>query len=67
MSSIPHNKDKETEVFDSIIKFIREFQVGRLLFMCNARKVSILLSSRIINGFIKPLTDEKRKDVFIYR
>ena len=29
------------------------------------QRFTVLLSSRIINDFMKPLTDEKRKDVFI--
>ena len=31
----------------------------------NWQRFTVLLSSRIINDFMKPLTDEKRKDVFI--
>ena len=31
----------------------------------NWQRFTTLLSSNIINGFMKPLTDEKRKDVFI--
>lgn len=38
-------------------------------FLNNARtnwqRFTTLLSAGIINGFMKPLTDEKRKDVFI--
>jgi len=36
MFSIPQNKDKETEIFDFVTKFISEFQMGKLLFKCNA-------------------------------
>ena len=38
MSSIPHNQNKENEVFDFAAKFISEFQIGKLLFKCNAGK-----------------------------
>lgn len=38
MSSIPHNQNKENEVFDSAAKFISEIQIGKLLFKCNAGK-----------------------------
>lgn len=31
----------------------------------NWQRFTVLVSSRIINDFIKPLTDEERKDVFI--
>lgn len=119
MSSIPHNQNKENEVFDFVTKFISEFQIGKFLFQCNAGKekgipvmtifryllcllfsdrsdymqrktktfeegfskntlyrflnsvktnwqrFTVLLSSKIIHDFMKPLTDEKRKDVFI--
>lgn len=119
MSSISQNQDNRKEISDFSAKFIREFQVGKLLFKCNAGKAKgipvmdifryliclvfsdrsdymqrrtgtsdctfskntmyrflnnakvnwqrfiVLLSSRIILGFMKPLTDEKRKDVLI--
>ena len=38
MSSIPHNQNKENEVFDFAAIFISEFQIGKLLFKCNASK-----------------------------
>ena len=38
MSSIPHNQNKENEVFDFAAIFISEFQIGKLLFKCNADK-----------------------------
>lgn len=38
MSSIPHNQNKENEVFEFAAKFISEFQIGKLLFKCNAGK-----------------------------
>ena len=38
MSSIPQKNHIENEVSDFVTKFIREFQVGRLLFKCNAGK-----------------------------
>ena len=38
MSSIPHNQNKVNEVFDFAAKFISEFQIGKLLFKCNAGK-----------------------------
>ncbi len=117
MSSIPYNG--ENEISNSVSNFIKEFQIGQLLFKCNAKKVkgiplievfrylfclifsdrsmymqkktgvfdgsfckntvyrflnnpkinwlrfTTLLSTRIINVFMKPLTDENRKDVFI--
>ena len=117
MSSIPYNG--ENEISNSVSNFIKEFQIGQLLFKCNAKKVkgipvievfrylfcliflarsmyiqkktgvfdgsfckntvycflnnpkinwlrfTTLLSTRIINVFMKPLTDENRRDVFI--
>lgn len=119
MSSIPQNKENENEISDFATKFIKEFQIGKLLFQCNAGKLkgipvvdvfrylfclifsdrsmymqqktdvfnagfckntvyrflnntktnwlrfTTLLSAKIINGFMKPLTAENRKDVFI--
>ena len=119
MSSITHNVENGNEISNSVTNFMKEFQIGQLLFKCNAAKVkgipvievfrylfclifsdrsmymqrktgvfdgsfckntvyrflnnprinwlrfTTLLSTRIINGFMKPLTDEKRKDVFI--
>ena len=119
MSSIPQNTENKNEIFDSATKFLKEFQVGKLLFQCNAGKIkgipvmdifrylfclifsdrsmymqrktgvfeggfckntvyrflnntktnwqrfTTLLSARIINEFMKPLTSEDRKDVFI--
>ena len=119
MSSIPQNKKNENEISDFVTKFMKEFQIGKLLFQCNAGKqkgISVidvfrylfclifsdrsmymqqktggfdagfckntvyrflnstktnwlrfttLLSARIINRFMKPLTDSSRKDVFI--
>ena len=119
MSSIPHHVENGNEISNSVTNFMKEFQIGQLLFKCNAGKVkgipvievfqylfclifsdrsmymqrktgvfdgsfckntvyrflndprinwlrfTTLLSTRIINGFMKPLTDEKRKDVFI--
>lgn len=35
MSSIPHNQNKENEVFDFVTNFISEFQIGKFLFQCN--------------------------------
>ena len=119
MSSIPQNKKNENEVSDFVTKFMKEFQIGKLLFQCNAGKLkgipvvdvfrylfclifsdrsmymqqktgvfdaefckntvyrflnstktnwlrfTTLLSTRIINSFMKPLTSDDRKDVFI--
>lgn len=119
MSSISQTQDNRKEISDFSAKFIREFQIGKLLFKCNAGKQKgipvmdifryllclvfsdrsdymqrrtgtsdctfskntmyrflnstktnwqrfiVLLSSKIIMDFMKPLTDEKRKDVFI--
>ena len=119
MSSIPHKTENGNEIFDSATKFLKEFQVGKLLFQCNAGKMkgipvmdifrylfclifsdrsmymqrktgvfeggfckntvyrflnntktnwqrfTTLLSARIINNFMKPLTSDNRKDVFI--
>lgn len=119
MSSIPQNTENKNEIFDSVTKFLKEFQVGKLLFQCNAGKMkgipvmdifryllclifsdrsmymqiktgtfeggfckntvyrflnnaktnwlrfTTLLSAKIINDFMKPLTSEDRKDVFI--
>jgi len=119
MSSIPHSEENQNEISNSVTNFMNKFQIGKLLFKCNAgkakgipvievfrylfclifsdrsmymqRKTGIsdgsfykntvyrflnnakinwfrfttLLSSHIINDFMKPLTDESRKDVFI--
>ena len=119
MSSIPQNHKNENEISDFVTHFMKEFQIGKLLFQCNAGKLkgipvvdvfrylfclifsdrsmymqrktgacdagfckntvyrflnsaktnwlrfTTLLSTRIINEFMKPLTDESRKDVFI--
>ena len=119
MSSIPHHVENGNEISNSVTNFMKEFQIGQLLFKCNAGKVkgipvievfqylfclifsdrsmymqrktgvfdgsfckntvyrflndprinwlrfTTLLSTRIINVFMKPLTDEKRMDVFI--
>ena len=119
MSSIPYNAENGNEISNSVTNFMTQFQIGKLLFKCNAGKAkgipvievfrylfclifsdrsmymqwktgifdgsfckntvyrflnnakinwsrfTALLSSRIINGFMKPLTDESRKDVFI--
>ena len=39
MSSIPQNTEDKNEIFDSVTKFLKEFQVGKLLFQCNAGKI----------------------------
>ena len=119
MSSIPYNAENGNEISNSVTNFMTQFQIGKLLFKCNAGKAkgipvievfrylfclifsdrsmymqwktgildgsfckntvyrflnnakinwsrfTTLLSSRIINDFMKPLTDESRKDVFI--
>ena len=119
MSSIPQNAHNENDISSFVSKFIKDFQVGRLLFKCNAGKekgipvmdlfryllclifsdrsmymqmktgvfqerfskntvyrflncaktnwqrFTTLLSARIICGFMKPLTSDDRKDVFI--
>ena len=119
MSSIPPKTDDGNSVSGFATKFMKRFQLGKLLFKCNAGKekgilvmdifrylfcmmfsdrstymqmktgtfeeefskntiyrflnnartnwqrFTTLLSADIINSFMKPLTDEKRKDVFI--
>ena len=119
MSSIPYNAENGNEISSSVTNFMTRFQIGKLLFKCNAGKAkgipvievfrylfclifsdrsmymqwktgifdgsfckntvyrflnnakinwsrfTTLLSSRIISDFMKPLTDESRKDVFI--
>ena len=119
MSSIPHSEENENEISNSVTSFMNRFQIGKLLFKCNAGKAkgipvievfrylfclifsnrsmymqrktgtfdgsfckntvyrflnnakinwfrfTTLLSSRIINDFMKPLTGENRKDVFV--
>ncbi len=119
MSSIPYNAENGKEISGSVTNFMTRFQIGKLLFKCNAGKAkgipvievfrylfclifsdrsmymqwktgifdgsfckntvyrflnnakinwsrfTTLLSSRIISDFMKPLTDESRKDVFI--
>lgn len=39
MSSIPYNTQKQTEIFDFATNFFKEFQSGKFLFRCNARKM----------------------------
>lgn len=119
MSSIPRTTENENEISGFATNFMKEFQVGKLLFQCNAGKLkgipvidifrylfclifsdrsmymqrktgvfegsfskntfyrflnstktnwqrfTTLLSARIINAFMKPLTADDRKDVFI--
>ena len=119
MSSIPHNHKNENEISAFVTKFMKDYQIGKLLFQCNAGKLkgipivdvfcylfclifsdrsmymqqktgvfnpgfckntvyrflnstktnwlrfTTLLSSKIINSFMKPLTSDTRKDVFI--
>lgn len=119
MPSIPCNTKNENEISGFVTNFMKEFQIGKLLFQCNAGKLkgipvvdifrylfclifsdrsmymqrktrvfdggfckntvyrflnnakvnwlrfTTLLSARIINRFMKPLTDDNRKDVFI--
>ena len=119
MSSIRHNVENGDEISNFVTNIMREFQIGHLIFKCNAGKVkgipvikvfrylfclgfsnrsiymqrktgafdgslckntvyrfinnprinwlrfTTLLSTRFINVFMKPLTAEKCKDVFI--
>lgn len=119
MSSIPQNNKNENEISDFVTNFMKEFQIGNLLFQCNAGKLkgipvvdvfrylfclifsdrsmymqqktgiynagfckntvyrflnntktnwlrfTTILSAKIITGFMKPLTSDDRKDVFI--
>lgn len=119
MSSIPQNNKNENEISDFVTNFMKEFQIGNLLFQCNAGKLkgipvvdvfrylfclifsdrsmymqqktgiynagfckntvyrflnntktnwlrfTTILSAKIITGFMKPLTSDNRKDVFI--
>ena len=39
MSSIPQIKKHENEISDFVTKFMKEFQIGKLLFQCNAGKL----------------------------
>ena len=39
MSSIPQNKENENDISDFVTKFMKEFQIGKLLFLCNAGKL----------------------------
>ena len=39
MSSIPHKTENGNDIFDSATIFLKEFQVGKLLFQCNAGKM----------------------------
>lgn len=54
MSSIPQNTENKNEIFDSATKFLKEFQVGKILFQCNAGK----LSSRKIK-FLSPAQKQR--------
>ena len=119
MSSIPQNKENGNDISDFVTKFMKEFQIGKLLFQCNAGKMkgipvidvfrylfclifsdrsmymqqkigdydegfckntvyrflnstktnwmrfTTMLSAKIINGFMKPLTSDERKDVVL--
>ena len=38
MSSISHDDRNENEISDFISNFMKEFQIGKLLFQCNAGK-----------------------------
>ena len=53
MSSIPQNTENKNEIFDSATKFLKEFQVGKILFQCNAG-----LSSRKIK-FLSPAQKQR--------
>ncbi len=39
MSSIPYNVENGNEISNSVSNFMKEFQIGQLLFKCNAKKV----------------------------
>ena len=39
MSSIPQNKENENDISDFVTKFMKEFQIGKLLFLCNEGKL----------------------------
>ena len=38
MSSIPYNAENGNEISNSVTNFMNKFQVGKLLFKCNAGK-----------------------------
>ena len=38
MSSIPQNAENGNEISNSVINFMTQFQIGKLLFKCNAGK-----------------------------
>ncbi len=41
MSSIPQNAHNENDISSFVANFMKDFQVGRLLFQCNAGKEKI--------------------------
>ena len=53
MSSIPRNHKNENEISDFVTKFMKEFQIGKLLFQCNAGKEGVNFS--VSMEAIKPL------------
>ena len=38
MSSIPHSEENQNEISNSVTNFMNKFQIGKLLFKCNAGK-----------------------------
>ena len=47
MSSIPQNTENKNEIFDSATKFLKEFQVGKILFQCNAGKTIVVSQNKV--------------------
>lgn len=53
MSSIPHNQNKEKEVFDFVTKFISKFLIEKFLFQCNTGKekgIPVITIFRFLNS-----------------
>jgi len=40
MSSIPQNAENGNEISNSVTNFMNQFQIGKLLFKCNAGKAN---------------------------
>lgn len=49
MSSIPQKIKNENEISDFVTKFMKEFQIGKLLFQCNAYSDPFCQDSFLLN------------------
>ena len=73
MSSIPQNTENKNEIFDSATKFLKEFQVGKILFQCNAGKakgIPVMDIFRYLFCLIfsdRSMYMQRKTGVFIYK